>query len=352
MPSPARPAGPGSRAAHPRPRPPRSRPPPARPRSRNSRSWNSCVAAGSLRRTSSRVSARWASSVRLLKPIARRHALEGVHGAEDPGRPARWPGIALPFEQELVAGAEVLAALASGRGRRSAIDPSVNRGRAVPPRARGEGWNGLTTKSLAPAWIASTTSACWPMALHIRILASGSVLQISRTASMPPMSGITMSMVTRSGLSCAVLLDRLAPGLGLADDLEARLREDVADHRAHEDGVVADEYGMAHAILLLRTGSATGRRFTPRSGGASSASVSSTTKTSSLPARPRLGPGGDRVRGAPPWARGRREVRRRDRAPRPPRVPATSAATSSTSTERSGCRRLRTLEHQMAARRR
>src|SRR6266540_3277837 len=65
-----------------------------------------------------------------------------------------------------------------------------------------EGWKGLTTKSLAPAWIASTTSACCPMALHIRILASGSCLTISRTASMPPMSGITMSIVTRSGFSC------------------------------------------------------------------------------------------------------------------------------------------------------
>src|SRR5688572_24641520 len=40
------------------------------------------------------------------------------------------------------------------------------------------------------------------MALHMRILASGSCLTISRTASMPPMSGITMSIVTRSGLSC------------------------------------------------------------------------------------------------------------------------------------------------------
>src|SRR5438876_4352971 len=36
----------------------------------------------------------------------------------------------------------------------------------------------------------------------MRILASGSCLTISRTASMPPMSGMTMSMVTRSGLSC------------------------------------------------------------------------------------------------------------------------------------------------------
>src|SRR5947207_12693689 len=40
------------------------------------------------------------------------------------------------------------------------------------------------------------------MALHIRILASGSCFTISRTASMPPISGITMSIVTRSGLSC------------------------------------------------------------------------------------------------------------------------------------------------------
>src|SRR5256886_11877631 len=50
--------------------------------------------------------------------------------------------------------------------------------------------------------MASTTSACWPIALHIRILASGSCFTISRTASIPPMSGITMSIVTRSGLSC------------------------------------------------------------------------------------------------------------------------------------------------------
>src|SRR4029079_4626494 len=45
-------------------------------------------------------------------------------------------------------------------------------------------------------------SACCPMALHMRILAFGSSLQISRTASMPPMSGMTISIVTRSGCSC------------------------------------------------------------------------------------------------------------------------------------------------------
>ena len=34
--------------------------------------------------------------------------------------------------------------------------------------------------------------------------------------------------------------------VGLAHDLEAGLAEDVADHRPHEDGVVADQYRMTH----------------------------------------------------------------------------------------------------------
>src|SRR5690242_14210312 len=109
--------------------------------------------------------------------------------------------MALPLEQQLIAGAQVLAALGQeqlGVLREVHGYPST-RWTASSTR---EGWNGLTTKSLAPAWMASTTSACWPMALHIRILASGSCFTISRTASMPPMSGITMSIVTRSGLSC------------------------------------------------------------------------------------------------------------------------------------------------------
>jgi hypothetical protein len=38
-----------------------------------------------------------------------------------------------------------------------------------------------------------------PIALHMRTFACGSIFVISRTASMPPMSGITMSIVTRSG---------------------------------------------------------------------------------------------------------------------------------------------------------
>src|SRR3989449_1189158 len=45
----------------------------------------------------------------------------------------------------------------------------------------------------------------------MRILASGSCFTISRTASMPPMSGITMSIVTRSGLSCLYLSTACTP---------------------------------------------------------------------------------------------------------------------------------------------
>ena len=84
------------------------------------------------------------------------------------------------------------------------------------------------------------------MALHISTFASGSNFVISRTASMPPMSGITMSIVTRSGRSCLYFSTACVPGLGLADDLEAGLLEDVADHRPHEDRVVANEHRCSH----------------------------------------------------------------------------------------------------------
>src|SRR4051812_9002779 len=43
------------------------------------------------------------------------------------------------------------------------------------------------------------------------------------------------------GAQLLVLLHCLDAGLRFADDLESRLLQDVADHSAHEDGVVADE---------------------------------------------------------------------------------------------------------------
>src|SRR2546425_11799929 len=54
------------------------------------------------------------------------------------------------------------------------------------------------------------------------------------------------------GLELLVPLDRLRAGLGFSHDLEAGLRQDVADHRPHEDGVVADEDSVAHTPSLGR----------------------------------------------------------------------------------------------------
>src|SRR5688500_1614071 len=84
----------------------------------------------------------------------------------------------------------------------------------------------------------------------------------------------------------AVLLDGLGAGFGFANHLEARLREDVADHGAHEDRVIADEYGVTHAPPPC-IGEAGENEGTSRPGGqppsigASSASVSSMMKCSS-----------------------------------------------------------------------
>ena len=55
-------------------------------------------------------------------------------------------------------------------------------------------------ESLAPASTASRTSASCPSALTMMTWASGSAAMISCKASMPLFFGMTMSMVTRSGL--------------------------------------------------------------------------------------------------------------------------------------------------------
>ena len=68
----------------------------------------------------------------------RRHALDRVDGAEQPADRLGRGGLALPLEQQLVAGAQVLPAL--GQEQRGVLrdDPSVSPGRAAPPRARGK----------------------------------------------------------------------------------------------------------------------------------------------------------------------------------------------------------------------
>jgi len=64
----------------------------------------------------------------------------------------------------------------------------------------------------------------------------------------PAMSGITISIVTRSGLSCRYFSTAWEPVSASPTNLEAGLRQDVADHRPHEDGVVADEDSVAHSL--------------------------------------------------------------------------------------------------------
>src|SRR5262249_37351402 len=63
------------------------------------------------------------------------------------------------------------------------------------------GWNGLSTKSLAPLLSASMTIACWPMAVTMATRAAGSSFLISFSAARPSISGMVMSMSTASGLN-------------------------------------------------------------------------------------------------------------------------------------------------------
>src|SRR5215216_459251 len=63
------------------------------------------------------------------------------------------------------------------------------------------GWNGLTTKSLAPSLIASSTFDSWPRAEHMTTFADGSAAMMSARAARPSFSGMVMSSVIRSGLS-------------------------------------------------------------------------------------------------------------------------------------------------------
>src|SRR5512145_3324548 len=56
------------------------------------------------------------------------------------------------------------------------------------------GKKGLSTKSKAPAWSAAMTGASWPRALHITMCALGCSCKMARTASIPSISGMVMSI--------------------------------------------------------------------------------------------------------------------------------------------------------------
>ena len=164
----------------------------------------------------------------------RAHSLDRVHGAEDRAHGASVAGrrVALELEQRVIDGRDVLAALGEKElgvleivhARNGRASGASARARAAPPRARG--WlERLDHEVLRARLDRLDDQRLLPhRAAHQDSCASGSNLQISRTASMPPMSGITMSIVTRSGLELLVLLHRLHARLGFADDLESRLR--------------------------------------------------------------------------------------------------------------------------------
>src|SRR5690606_17444067 len=134
----------------------------------------------------------------------RGHALDRVRGPERAIQ--RVPAIihlerrkaAVQRGQVLLRLGQVEVTVAAGIHRSAPPRQPSTRCTASSTRA---GWNGFTMKSRAPAWIAPTTGACCPIALHLSMGAFGCSLMISRTASIPPMSGMTMSIVTRSGCS-------------------------------------------------------------------------------------------------------------------------------------------------------
>ena len=166
------------RRAAPARRRPASTPCPSASTARNS-SWN-VPGVGRQLRLPQRVE-------QVLRPVGqlghageahrRGHALDRVDRAEEPAHRRRSPpGSRSHSSSSWLQLLQVLAAL--GEEERGVLrdDPCAQPRTRCTASSTREGWNGLTTKSLAPAWIASTTSACCPMALHIRILASGSVL--------------------------------------------------------------------------------------------------------------------------------------------------------------------------------
>src|SRR5439155_12658315 len=73
------------------------------------------------------------------------------------------------------------------------------------------GWNGLRTKSLAPARRASMTMACWPMAVTMATRAFGSSFLISFSAASPSISGMVISRRTASGRCSAYCRTASAP---------------------------------------------------------------------------------------------------------------------------------------------
>jgi len=100
--------------------------------------------------------------------------------------------------------------------------------------------------------MASITSDSCPSALHMITTALGSSWTISRVASMPLLYGMTMSMVTRSGLSSRNRFTAWTPSSALAGNGEPRRGKDVPQGVPHEERVVHDQDAPSVGCLLRR----------------------------------------------------------------------------------------------------
>jgi hypothetical protein len=109
------------------------------------------------------------------------------------------------------------------RARSKAAHPS-NRCTASSTR---DGWNGLTTKSLAARLDRLDHQRLLTHRAAHQNLGLGMILADFPDCLDAPMSGITMSMVTRIGLQLAIFLHRLGARLRLADHLVPGLGENI-----------------------------------------------------------------------------------------------------------------------------
>src|SRR6185369_1658371 len=94
-------------------------------------------------------------------------------------------------------------------------------------------------------------------------------------------------------LEFAIAVHRLTPGLRLTHYLESRLGKDVRDHGAHEDGIIADQHRMAHAILRLRAAFGLLKRLIVRSEAVRAARRCRAPQRPVVQPGPPLGPGAD-----------------------------------------------------------
>ncbi len=190
----------------------------------------------------------------------RRHPLDRVDGAEDLTDRRRSAGarrIALELQQRLIDGGDVLSALGEKELRVLAVihGAGVARGRpcsaenALNRFENATGLERLDDEVLRAGLDRFDDERLLPhRAAHED---SRARVELADLAHGVDAAHVGHHDVHRHqiGAELAVLLYGLKSRLRLADDLEPGLSEDVPDHRAHEDGVVTDQYSLTQESL-------------------------------------------------------------------------------------------------------